>query len=394
VTRRLYHEDPDRLEFDAAVVDHVAGPEPRAVILDQTAFYAESGGQPWDTGRLGEARVTSVVELADGRISHTVDRALPLGPVHGHVDAERRRDHSQQHHGQHLLSRAFVETSGAATVSFHLGPETSTIDLDREVDAGTVRAAERLTNQVVWEGRPVSVRSVTRQEAAALGVSLPDGQELIRLIDVRGFDLQACGGTHPRATSEVGVVCVAGWERYKRGTRVRFVCGHRALAAAHVQREALEALSALLSAAPAALPDAARRLLAQREADGQRAKELLRMAVAGEARRLLEAGPGTPRIVSAVYDGWPPADLRQLAVAIVDQAPAIALLAARAEKAHVVFARSSGLELDLGPVFRETLARLGGRGGGQGAMLQGGADRVEGLEPALADAAARLREGR
>ncbi|PYQ46526.1 MAG: phosphoesterase, partial [Acidobacteria bacterium] len=155
MTQRLYRDDAYLLEFEARVVarrEHEGRP---AVVLDRTAFYAESGGQPWDLGVLGGASVLAVVDASD-TILHVLDRPLDEGAtVHGQVDAARRRDHREQHHGQHLLSRALVEMAGASrTVSFHLGADESTIDLDHEVDEQAVREAERRANEVIWAGRP------------------------------------------------------------------------------------------------------------------------------------------------------------------------------------------------------------------------------------------------
>jgi alanyl-tRNA synthetase len=396
MTRRLYRDDPYLLEFDARVVaggEHDGRP---AAVLDQTAFYAESGGQPWDLGRLGEASVLAVIEAPEGTILHVVDRPLPVGQaVHGRVDGERRRDHRQQHHGQHLLSRAFVEAADASrTTSFHLGATESTIDLDREVDGRTVREAERRANEVVWEGRPVRVREVTRAEAASLGVKVPEeAGDRVRLVEAEGFDLQACGGTHPRATSEVGVVVVLGHERHKGGSRVRFVCGHRALATFHARSALLGELATVFSSSLEDLPAAGRRAVdALLEGEKQR-HLLLERALEGEAHRLLAQAAGRPAVVVATYDGWSAADLRLLAQKLVALAPAVALLGSRADKAHLVFAQSAGLGHDVPALLREAVSALGGRGGGKGDLAQGGGDRVDLLDAVLADAARAVRGG-
>jgi len=228
MTERLHGNDPYLLEFDAAVVarrEHEGRP---AVVLDRTAFYAESGGQPWDTGTLGDARVVAVVE--DGPdVLHVLDRPLTGERVHGRVDAERRRDHMQQHHGQHLLSKAFVEVVQAETLAFHLGSSDTTIDLDRLVTEDVARAAEKRTNEVVWTACPVRVSVLSADQARASGSEPPEGVlSGIRIVEAEGFDRQPCGGTHPRSTAEVGVVLVTALERYKGGTRVHFVCGDRA----------------------------------------------------------------------------------------------------------------------------------------------------------------------
>jgi alanyl-tRNA synthetase len=399
MTERLYDSDSSLLEFDAAVVarrEHEGRP---AVILDRTAFYAESGGQPWDTGTLGGARVVAVLE--DGAdVLHVLDRPVTEERVHGAVDAARRRDHVQQHHGQHLLSRAFVETAGAETIAFHLGAEVTTIDLERPVTADQARAAERRANEIVWEARPVRVSVVTAAEARAQGIRPPEGVEAdVRIVEAEGFDRQPCGGTHPRSTAEVGVVLVTALERYKAGTRVSFVCGHRALAAMARRQAVLDELVGTLSAPLDDLVAAARKAKDDLVEGEKKGRALLERALEGEARRLLAeargAGPrpagGPPAVIVAAYDGWAPNDLRVLATRLVALAPCVALLGSRADKAHLVFAQSEGLPHDVPALLKAAVEHLGGKGGGRGNMAQGGGDRLDRLDEALARSADAVR---
>jgi len=416
VTQRLYRKDPYLLEFDAIVVARRLHDGRPAVVLDRTAFYAESGGQPWDTGTLGGAAVVAVIEQ-DGEILHVLDGQIPGDGerVHGRVDGERRLDHMQQHHGQHLLSRALVEVAAARTLSFHLGAEEVTIDLDRLVTDEQMRKAEAKANEIVGQARPVSVREVTRAEAESLlagemgrlhGAPAPDDRaqnrsaraldeagERIRLIEAQGFDLQACSGTHPRTTAEVGVVLIVGHERYKGGSRIRFVCGHRAVAAMHERQRVLDEVGAALSSSLKDLPEAARRTLAQLREAEKRGQDLLERAMEAEARRLLGEAEGVPAVVVRAYDGWPAADLRVLAARLVALAPSVVLLGSRADKAYLVFAQSEGLPHDVPALLRGALVLVGGRGGGRGNLAQGGGDRIEALDEALA-AAARAVSGR
>lgn len=399
LTERLHLADSRLLEFDAELVarrEHAGRP---AVVLDRTAFYAESGGQPWDTGTLGEARVVAVVE-ADGEVLHVLDRPLAADRVHGSVDAERRRDHVQQHHGQHLLSKAFVEVARAETIAFHLGAEVTTIDLDRPVTAEQARAAERRANEVVQEARPVRVETLTAAEARAQGLEPPEGVEAgVRVVDAVGFDRQPCGGTHPATTAGVGVVLVTALERYKVGTRVSFVCGHRALRAAAHRLAILDQLVATLSAPLDELPAVARKLRDDLAEAGKREKDLTERALDGEARRILAElrgdgpapSPASPALVVAAFDGRSPSDLRVLATRLVALAPCVALLGSRSDKAHLVFAQSEGLSHDVPALLRAAVERLGGRGGGKGNVAQGGGDRLDLLDEALARAAEAVR---
>jgi alanyl-tRNA synthetase len=391
VTERLFREDPYRLEFEARVVARRQHEGRPALVLDRTAFYAESGGQPWDTGTLSGVPVVAVVEQA-GEILHVLGGPLAADSVQGQVDGQRRADHRQQHHGQHLLSRAFVETAQAATLSFHLGADACSIDLDREVDDAALRLAEQRTNQVIWEAHPVSARTVTRAEAEALGVRAPEeAADSVRIVEVAGFDRQACGGTHPRRTSEVGVVLVLGGERYKQGSRVRFVCGRRALDAFRARAAALDRLGVLLSAPLEGLAGGVERLLEQSERLQRRSRDLADRAIQGEARRLLGAVAERPALVVATFDGWPADELRSLALALVALEPCVALLASRGEKIQLAFAQSDGLPHDIPGLLREAAALLGGKGGGKGNLAQGGGERLERLDEALAAAEARIR---
>jgi alanyl-tRNA synthetase len=392
VTHKLYLEDSYLLEFEARVVarrEHAGKP---AVVLDRTAFYAESGGQPWDIGRLDGAQVEAVIESDGGEILHVLDRALETDAVSGRVDAARRRDHRQQHHGQHLLSRALADVAGAETVSFHLGSEACSVDLDREIGDDQAFAASRRANEIVWEARPVETRQMPREEAMRLGLD-PSAHvgASVRVIDVRGFDQNPCGGTHPRNTAEVGVVVVLGLERYKGGSRVHFVCGDRALATLRVRNRILGESAAAASAPIAELPQAVRKLVERLSAADKRARELMDWALDGEARRLLAEAKETPPLVVAAYDGWAPGDLRTLAIKLTRRSPCVALLASRGEKAHVVFAQSEGLPHDLSALLRDALAGLDGRGGGKGNLVQGGGDRVAELDAVLSRAAAVIR---
>jgi alanyl-tRNA synthetase len=389
-TERLYHHDPYLLDFEATVTGRRQHGGRLAVTLDRTAFYPESGGQPFDTGTLSGVPVLAVIEEGH-EVLHVLASALEESRVEGRVDGERRRDHRQQHHGQHLLSRAFVDLFSARTVSFHLGAEASSIDLDREVAEEHLRAAEARTNEVVWEARPVEVKVVSRAEARALGVEPPpEAGEAIRLVEARGFDLQPCGGTHPRSTAEVGVVLVLGRERYKGGSRVRFVCGHRALAAFHERTAVLDRLGALLCAPLPGLPEAAQRALAALAESARQCRQLRERALEGEARRLL-ATATLPAVVVTVYDGWPPEDLKTLATQLVALSPCVALLGSRGDKAHLVFAQSPGLPHDIPALLKAAVETVGGRGGGRGDLAQGGGERPALLDEALARAAAAVR---
>jgi len=216
MTERLFYDDSFLFEFDAQVTEVIPtreGEARPAAILDRTAFYPTSGGQVFDTGWIvqvdasGDGVRCMVVEVndrEDGAILHFVSDAASLSRgvrVRGKIDSTRRLDHIQQHSGQHVLSAAFVRLFNASTVSFHMGDDYCTIDLDTKALAPEqVKAAERLANEIILENRPVEIRSVSQEEAQRLGLrKIPTvGRSELRLISIQDFDLTACGGTHVR----------------------------------------------------------------------------------------------------------------------------------------------------------------------------------------------------
>src|SRR5438445_2088609 len=267
MTERLYYTDPYLREFDGTIVRAEPRDGRTHVTLDRTAFYPTSGGQPFDTGALGGFPVVDVVDEDDGSITHAIDGGAGLQAgeiVHGAIDWTRRFDHMQQHTGQHVLSAAFDHLFHVRTVSFHLGAAVSTIDLAREMTAADVAAAESEANRVVWEDRPVAITFADSEEAARMPLRKePNRAGRLRLIEVDGFDLSACGGTHVARTGAIGVVAVAAWERFKGGQRIEFLCGGRALTRFRSLRDTAAAAMRLLSVGPEEVTGGIERLHAE-----------------------------------------------------------------------------------------------------------------------------------
>ena len=375
-SERLYYTDPYLIEFDAVVRDVVHKGDRWEVTLDRTAFYPTSGGQPFDTGTLDEAQVVDVCEQEDGSVLHIIDRELEKNArVRGHVDWRRRFDHMQQHTGQHLLSAAFDRETGAKTVSFHLGGSSATIDLDKEVSPDEIARVEEAANGVLWEDREVSVTFATAQEAANLPLRKdPARSGDLRIVEIKDYDLSACGGTHVLRTGAIGVIAVAGAERFKGGMRVEFVCGQRALRAYRALKSAVSGGVRLLSVIPDELPAAIEKLQAANRSQ-QKVREVLEdRLVEHEARALAATGEkvGAATVVMAAVTGWDAAGLKKLASTIVKGAATVVVLLSPEVPSLVVVARSQDLGLDTGEVLRTLIQRFGGKGGGKGGMAQGG----------------------
>ena len=371
MTERLYYSEPYRQTFDATVVAAEQADGRLHVTLDQTAFYPTSGGQPFDTGTLGGAAVTDVIDREDGTIVHVVSGTLKPGEVvNGAIDWARRFDHMQQHTGQHVLSAAFDRLFGVRTESFHMGELSSTIDLAREVTPGEIARAEADANRVVWEDRPVTIRFATAEEAASLGMrkeSLRTGT--LRLIDVKDYDLSACGGTHVERTGATGIIAVGGWEKFRGGSRVEFLCGDRALQRFRLWRDSLAAMQKRLSVPPVDMAASIERMQEDAKALQRTIRGFQEKAAVHEAQALLARG----RLIVEAIDGWDAQGLKAIAAAATAAQPqAVVVLFTTAAPAQVVVARGTGAGVDASAVLKQLAAKFGGKGGGKPDLAQGG----------------------
>jgi alanyl-tRNA synthetase len=398
-TDRIYYTDPYAPEFDANVIAIEPAPAEYAgatgVVLDRTAFYPASGGQPFDLGRLGDRRIIDVIDRDDGTILHVIDGTIGTGAVHGAIDWPRRFDHMQQHTGQHVLSAAFDRLLQVGTVSFHLGTASSTIDLHREVTAGEIARAESEANRVVWEDRAVSIRFADAADAARLPLRKePARGGLLRLIEVDDFDVSACGGTHVARTGAIGIIAVLSTERFRGGTRVEFVCGGRALARLRALRDAVASSSTLLSVVGTEVPAAIDRLQMEAKESRKQVKDLQSRLAAHEARALADRAEviGSAKAVVAALDGYDANGLKALAQTIASRPGHLAILIGSTMPSPIVIARSADLTIDSGALLRQLTAAFGGKGGGRAELAQGGG--VQGDAAAILDAArAAIKSG-
>ncbi|MBI4420378.1 MAG: alanyl-tRNA editing protein, partial [Gemmatimonadetes bacterium] len=317
---------------------------------------------------------------------HAMAGPLSGDDVVGLVDWPRRFDHMQQHHGQHLLSAAFEHLHGLSTVSFHLGAESSTIDLRAQgLTEEQVVAAEELANRVIWEDHPVHARFVTPEELAQLPLrKAPAVEGPVRVVSAGDFDHSACGGTHPRSTGVVGLLHVRRWERRGPDIRVEFACGGRALRDLRTKNAVLSRVSTRLTLGSDELEAAIQRLQAAEQQARKRYEEATERVAGYEAGELVAAAPrvGGLAVVRRSYTDRALLEIKWLAGAIAARG-GVALLGLAAEKVHLVFASPQHSTVDCGALLKETVARFGGKGGGQAAMAQGGIPEARNLDAAL-----------
>ncbi len=405
MTDRLYYNDSFLNEFEARVVAIAGATGGISVVLDRSAFYPTSGGQVFDTGWLevvGDAsgarlRVKDVTEDEQtGDVLHLIESessALKAGDVvRGLIDADRRRDHMQQHSGQHVLSAAFEKLHDMATVSFHMGDESCTIDLATEsVSPEQLRAAERLANEVIAEDRLVEIRFATPEEARTMGVRKipPAEREKLRLIDIRDFDLNACGGTHVGSTGQIGSILLRKTEKVKQGVRVEFVCGLRAVGSARRDFETLTEGATLFSTHIWEVPQQIRKAQEEMKAAQKAQHKLLEEVAELQAVSLLQSAEerGGQKLVVQYFADRDLNFIKMLAQKVTKAGQAVALLACGGAQPSLVFAQTSGLPGDMGGLMKQTVQALGTRGGGNRDMAQGGAPDGDRAESAIAEAA-------
>ncbi len=403
MTQRLYYHDSFLYDFDAEISDVQVSPKP-AVFLDRTAFYPTSGGQVFDTGTIlseGERlRVTEVADAEDGRVIHYIEappKTLRAGTkIHGQIDRTRRREHMQQHTGQHVLSAAFVRLFDLHTVSFHMGDDYCSIDLDAPtLRKQQIEEAERLANEIILENRPVEIRFVSRDEASKLGlrkVPVAERDEL-RIIDIRDFDLSACGGTHVNQTGQIGCILLRKTEKVRQGWRVEFVAGQRAVVTARRDFTTLTETAALFSAHIYDITSQARKSLDEIRSLRKQREESQEELAEAQATSMLAEIPevnGRKVIVRAFADR-DMNSLKLLAQKLTRGAVnVIALLGATSPPASLVFAQSVGQSEDMGRLMKDILSKVGGRGGGSKDMAQGGVPNAESVSAAIESASTQI----
>lgn len=389
MTERLYYTDSYLTQFDATVVD-VRG---NAVYLDRTVFYPTSGGQLHDVGTLGGAAVREVTEDDDGRIAHHLEAPPPAGAVHGVIDWPRRFGFMQQHTGQHLLSALFESLFGFTTVSVHFGEEISTLDLATpSLSPEQQRAAETRANEIVWENRPVHVEFVDAREADGLRKA-SEREGTLRIVTIADLDRSACGGTHVRATGEIGPIVVRRLDKIRGNVRVEFLCGRRAMERMQADTDALARAARQFSSPVDEVPALVAALQAEAREAGKRARRLAAELAGYRGRALYAAAEQNAagrrvhveRRASGSFDD----EVRALAMAFTEGARA-ALVAVTAEPPSVMLAASEDAGLDAGTILKALLGEFGGRGGGNARVAQGSLSSRESLEGLMDQLLARL----
>lgn len=392
MTKRLYYQDSNLKEFKAKVLKKIKINNQPAIILNETAFYPTSGGQPYDKGVIQEVPVVEVVE-EDDEIVHILREELKEkidSEVVGKIDWKRRFDHMQQHLGQHVLSGALMEIWGAETVSFHLGEEVCTLDIAKEkLTEGEAKKAEECANEIIFENRPVKCYFVEgEEELKRLNLrKVPEKTGKIRIIEVEDFDLSACGGTHCRTTGGVGIIKITKWEKRGEKIRLEFICGRRAWKDYFWKNEVIKNISNKLTIKDTELGEVVEKMLEEQKETRKELRGIKEKLQEHEAKRLINESSlrdNRIKIINKVFEEKNFQEVRGLIQEIINlDDSVVVLVGAKDEGAKILFACSRALKYDMNGLIREAGKFIEGQGGGAPNFAQAGGKKVEGIEDAL-----------
>ncbi|MBN1223207.1 MAG: hypothetical protein JXB23_08145 [Candidatus Aminicenantes bacterium] len=382
-TKRLYFDNPYQVEFKAKVIGHKTHLDKPALILDQTCFYPESGGQPADKGSLNGVEVVDVVEM-DEQLLHVLRKEVTSDQVQGIIDWEIRFDHMQQHAGQHILSQSFYTLFNAETVSFHLGNATSTVEIDmREVKEEDVDKVERLSNEVVFQNEEICTYITPKDMIETVPLRKPPKKAgHIRVVQISDFDYSACGGTHPRRTGEIGLIKILKWERIRNNLRFEFVCGQRSLRDYAMRNRILRDIALRFTVGESELLNSTEKLLSEFKDQRKNVRDLQQNLLKYEAQELVQNAEGG--FIKRIFSDKSPDMLRQLSLIIIKSGSFFVLFGTRFEgRARFMIARSEDLDLDLRELVSVVSPLIDGRGGGRPSLIEVSGAKTDALENAL-----------
>lgn len=385
-TKRLYLDDPYQVEFEARIVERRTQEKKPAVILDQTCFYPESGGQPHDRGWIDEVEVIKVFE-EDAKIVHLLEKDIQVENIKGKIDWERRFDHMQQHSGQHILSQSFHEILEAETLAFHLGEAATTLEMDlRRVTDEDIERVEMRANEVIYQDREVKIHSLPEDKVGSLPLRRPPKKKgLIRVVEVSDFDYSACGGTHVRRTGEVGLIKILRWERIRDNLRFEFICGRRAFQDYLMKNRILRDLSNRLTVHEQEVPSSVEKLFSELKSQRVEIKKMREKLAQAEAQEIIERAKG--KILKKIFAEKTCEEMRFLALNIIHTGDFVVLFGLEGEeRGHLILACSKKFNIDMRELVPLVSPLIDGKGGGNPSLVELVCMNVENISKALDEA--------
>ncbi|PHV70005.1 hypothetical protein CS063_12730 [Sporanaerobium hydrogeniformans] len=367
MTKKLFYEDGYLTLFEAQVIACETHSEGYSVVLDKTAFYPEGGGQPSDTGTLGEARVNYVF-VKEGIIYHIVDKALEVGTkIKGNIDFNRRFDYMQQHTGEHIISGLVNQLYGYNNVGFHLSEEYMTADFDGELAKEQISEIERRANEGIYKNIKVLTQFYQKEDIEQLSyrskIELP-GE--VRLVTIEGYDNCACCGIHVAYTGEVGMIKIISAERHRGGMRFTILCGKRALKGYTKKQEIIAELMGLLSTKEDLLPTYIKKLQEELGATKQKLASYRQQALEMKAKEVAKVKSGPICLLEEELVGE---EVRKMCLALCEETDEVCLvLSGEGEMLRYALGAKGK---DVRSLCRELNKEFSGKGGGQQELCQG-----------------------
>ena len=380
MTNKLFYTDPYLQSFSAVVLKQNQDENGSwYVVLNQTAFYPTGGGQPYDTGMIGDSKVINVEEI-DGEIRHYLE--APLSEIGAEkncqINWERRFDHMQQHCGQHILSAAFEQLFDYDTVGFHLGNDIVTIDLETEqLTEEEAARAEELANQIIIQNRPIEIKWVTEDELSQYSLrKAPKVKENIRLVMIKDFDYNGCGGTHPHGTGEVSALKILTWERQRKNIRLQFVCGKRVINQLGQKQKILQDLTKLLNSPESEMVQAVTRILENGKSLDKSLEQAREQLLQYEAQEWRRTNYDENHVISRVFQNRSIQELQKLArmITMEDDAALVLAVSENENRLQLVCARGNSRSENMKNLIVNALSLINGKGGGNPSFAQGGGD--------------------
>ena len=382
-TKRLYLENSYQVEFEAKVAEKVAWEQKPALILDQTCFYPESGGQPSDKGMINGIEVIKVLE-DEARIIHLLAEDISSAKVTGKVAWQTRFDHMQQHSGQHILSQSFHELLGAETLAFHLGEAISTLEMDlRKISEEEVENIERRANEIVFEDREIKCYFIPEEKIESVPLRRPPKKKgLIRVVEVSDFDFSACGGTHVRRTGEIGLIKIIRLERIRNNIRFEFICGRRALEDYLRKNRILRELSTRFTVNEGEILYSVEKLSSDLKSQQRNRKKMQEKIAQYEAQEIMQEAEG--KVIKEVFVDKTPEEVRFLVLSIIRKGDFVVLFGLKGEeRGHLILACSENLDIDMREIVPLVSPLIKGKGGGSSSLVEVAGEEKENLEQAL-----------
>lgn len=382
-TKRIYLESPYKVEFEAQVVEKVIWEKKPALILDQTCFYPESGGQPCDKGTINEVEVLKVLE-DEARIIHLLDEDISSDKITGKIEWQTRFDHMQQHSGQHILSQSFHELLGAETLSFHLGEAISSVEMDiRKISEEEVENVERRANEIVFQDREIKCYFIPEEKIGSVPLRRPPKKKgLIRVVEVSDFDFSACGGTHVRRAGEIGLIKILKLERIRNNVRFEFICGKRTLEDYLWKNRILRELSTRFTVNEGEILNTVEKLSSDLKSQKRKGKKMQEKIAQYEAQEIIQETK--EKIIKELFVDKTPEEVRFLVLNIIRKGDFVVLFGLKGEeRGHLILACSENINIDMREIVPLVSPLIKGKGGGRSSLVEIAGEEIVNLEQAL-----------